>query len=284
MTLISEQAVVDTSARIGSNVKIGPFCVVGPDVEIGDDCELISHVTIDGTTRIGRRNIFYQNVVIGVAPQDLKYRGGATVTVIGDDNVIREHVTVHRGTELGGGKTVIGNNNLFMVGCHIAHDCIVENNIVMANQAMLAGHVKIENYAVVMALVGIHHFVTVGQYSYIGGMTPVRRDVPPYMKFSGDPNEVRGVNEEGLKRHNFSDELIGRLKQMYRKLFRESNSISERLEELESTQDMNEHIKYLCDFMRNSCKGRFGRYLELSRQDSVEDRKNRTPLEIRTKK
>ena len=283
MSNISKLAQVDPSVEIGANVVIGPFCVLGANVKIGDDCELISHVSIEDNTRIGSNNIFYQNVVIGAAPQDLKYDGGPTETIIGSSNVFRENCTIHRGTELGLGKTVIGNDCLFMVGVHIAHDCIIEDRILMANQTMLAGHVKIEESAVIMALIGIHHFVTVGKFSYIGGMTPVRRDVPPFMKFSGDPNAVRGVNEEGLKRRQFSDEEISQLKRAYRKLFREGNSIAEQLDQLERQDDLSEHVQYLCHFMRQSMMDRFGRYQEMARRDNLEQRQFRKPAELREK-
>ncbi|MCK4629070.1 MAG: acyl-ACP--UDP-N-acetylglucosamine O-acyltransferase, partial [Sedimentisphaerales bacterium] len=226
MSEISNLAVIDPSAQIGSGVTIGPFCVVGPDVVIEDGCQLINNVTVQGITRIGRDNVFYSNVVIGAAPQDLKYNGAPTETIIGKGNVFRENTTVHRGTEKGGGRTVIGSGCLFMVAAHIAHDCILENKIILANQTLLAGHVQIEEGSVVSALVGLHHFVRVGKYSYVGGLTPVHRDIPPFVKFSGDPNEVRGVNEEGLKRNGFSPEDVARIKQGYRQIFRRGNNIA----------------------------------------------------------
>ena len=281
MSEISPLAFIHPHAQIGTEVRIGPFCVIGPDVTIGDCCELMNHVTIDGLTSVGPHNVFYQNVVIGAAPQDLKYLGQKTQTIIGADNVFRENCTVHRGTELGGGKTVIGSANLFMIGCHVAHDCLLEDKIILGNLSLLAGHVKIEEGAVISALIGIHHFVTVGKYSYIGGMTPVRRDVPPFMKFSGDPNEVRGVNKEGLNRHNFSPDDINELKQAFRRLFRKGSSISEQLNQLQAQPDLNGHVNYLCRFMRNSCRGRFGRFLELDRKDTLQDRFHRLPAELR---
>jgi UDP-N-acetylglucosamine acyltransferase len=283
MSDISKLAVIHADAKIGADVRIAPFCVIGPDVSIGDRCELMNNVTIDGCTVIGSHNIFYQNAVIGVASQDLKYKGQKTKTIIGNKNVFRENCTVHRGTELGGGKTVIGNHNLLMIACHIAHDCTLENKIILSNLTQLAGHVKIEEGAVVLAMIGIHHFVTVGRYSYIGAMTPVHRDVPPFMKFSGEPNEVRGVNEEGLKRNNFSADDIDELKKAYRKLFREGRSISEQIDKLQTQGEMNGHVRYLCQFIRNSCSGRFGRHQENARQDNPDDRLNRIPVEIRKK-
>jgi len=284
MSEISKLAVVDPSARIGAKVRIGPFCVIGPDVVLGDGCELFSNVVIEGHTRIGERNVFYQNVVVGVTPQDLKYEGAPTETIIGDDNVFRENCSVHRGTELGGGRTIIGSHNLFMVGVHIAHDCELEDRILIGNQTQLAGHVLIEEGAVVSALIGLHNFVSVGKYSYVAGLTPVRRDVPPFMKFSGDPNEVRGVNEEGLKRNGFGREDILEIKRAYRKLYRKDcNSIVASIEDLQGRDGLNVNVRYLCRFLQQSCGSRFGRYRETQRQDANEDRMRCDPFEVRAK-
>jgi UDP-N-acetylglucosamine acyltransferase len=281
MAEISPWAAVDPKAQIGADVRIGPFCVVGPDVIIGPGSHLMNNVTVQGITRIGANNVFYPNVVVGVAPQDLKYRGAPTETLIGATNVFRECCTVHRGTELGGGRTVVGSHNLFMVGVHIAHDCFLADKIILGNQTQLAGHVRVEEGAVVSALVGLHHFVTVGKYSYIGGLTPVRRDVPPFVKFDGDPNEVRAVNEEGLKRNGFSAQEIDQIKQAFRQLYRQGGDILSNLERLEATGGLNGHVQYLCGFLRASCAGRFGRYQELARRDNREDRRRRDPLEVR---
>jgi UDP-N-acetylglucosamine acyltransferase len=283
MTEISSMSIVDPHAGIGAGVKIGPFCCVGPDVVIEDGCELIDHVSIHGATRIGPNNVFYPNTVIGAAPQDLKYEGSPTQTIIGSHNVFREFCTVHRGTELGGGRTVIGSHNLFMVGSHIAHDCILEDRILLANQVQLAGHVRIETAAVVSALVGVHHFVRIGRFSYVGGMTPVRRDVPPFMKFSGDPNEVRGVNDEGLKRNGFSPEDIAAVNQAYRTLFRKVKNISIGIRDLQSQPGLNPHVAYLAEFIRQSMESRFGRYQENVRQDNPHRHQRRDPAEVREK-
>lgn len=267
MPQISELAHVDPAAHIDDDVRIGPFCYIGPHVEIGAGCELMNNVTLRGHTRVGRQNVFYPNVVVGVAPQDLKYQGGPTETIVGDRNVFREHVTVHRGTELGGGRTKIGSDGLFMVATHIAHDCVVGDRVLLGNQTQLAGHVVVEDGAVVSALVGLHHFVTVGRYSYVAGLTPVRRDVPPFMKFAGDPNAVRAVNEEGLKRNGFSGADIESLKHAYRQLFRRGAVTSAVLNELEQQDGLNGHVKYLCEFLRQSMSSRFFRYRETLRRD-----------------
>ncbi len=272
MTEISKLAEVSASAGIGENVTIGPFCVVGPDVVIGDGCHLMNNVTVIGNTEIGRWNTFYPNVVVGVHPQDLKYQNTPTKTILGDDNILRENVTIHRGTELGLGRTVLGTGNLLMVGVHIAHDCVLGDANILANQVQLAGHVSIESHTVISALVGLHHFVRVGRYSYIGGLTPVRRDVPPYLKFGGDPNAVRAVNEEGLKRNAFTPEQIAALKQTFKELYRKGTSLEAAVKAVLARENLEEHVQYLCDFIHKSCQGRFGRYEENFRRDRFEDR------------
>ncbi len=282
MSEISKLAVIHPSARIGEEVKIGPFCVIDEDTEIGDGCILHNNVTIGSHTRIGKKNVFYQNVVIGVAPQDLKYRGAPTRTVVGDHNVFRECVTVHRGTENGGGETVIGNNGLYMVACHIAHDCHLGNRIILGNQSQLAGHVSIEDGVVISGLIGIHHFVTVGRYSYIAGMTPVRRDVPPYVKFAGDPNEVRGINDEGLKRNDLTSEDIESLWLAFRQLYRgESRNISQIVDEMLDTGVLNPHVRYMCEFLQRSLQNRYGRFKELVRTDGNVPKAGRQAFEVR---
>lgn len=284
MTEISKLAEVAPSAQLGKNVSIGPFCVIGPDVKIGDDCQLMNNVTIQGITEIGAGNVIYPNVVIGVAPQDLKYNNGPTRTLIGDNNVFRENSSIHRGTELGNTDTVIGSRNLIMVGVHVGHDCILGDRIIIANQVQLAGHVKIENNANISALVGIHHFVRVGRFSYVGGLTPVRRDVPPYLKFDGDPNAVRGVNEEGLKRNGFTPEQITGLKLAFRELYHKGTSIVSSVEKILARGNLDEHVQYLCDFIHKSCQGRYGRYEENFRRDRKHTRLDRQPAEVREHK
>ena len=258
MTEISKLAVVNSSAQIGTDVRIGPFCVIGPDVQIGDGCALLHNVTIDGHTRIGEGNVFYQNVVVGAPPQDLKYDGAPTETIVGSHNVFRENVTVHRGTELGLGKTVIGDNNLLMVAAHVAHDCILEDKILLGNETLLAGHVKIEEGAVVSALVGIHHFVTIGQYSYVGGLTPVRRDVPPFVKASGssgDRAKLYGLNSVGLKRHGFSQETLLNLERAYRIVFRIGLTMREAVERVKAEVEQHPEVAKFIEFLQTSERG-----------------------------
>ena len=281
MSEISKLASIDPAAQIGAQVSIGPFCYLGPDVTIGPGCELMNNVSVMGRTTIGAGNVFYPNAVIGSTPQDLKYQGGPTETIIGDRNVFRENITVHRGTELGGGRTVIGSDNLFMVACHVAHDCSLDDHIILGNESLLAGHVRIETGVIIEALAGAHQFVTLGKYSYIGAMTPVHRDVPPFCKFSGNPNAVRGANEEGLRRNGFSDEDIGDLKQAVRQLFRRTGGacLTDNLDRLELQESLNEHVSYLCRFVRAGAESRFGRRQESSRTDKRSDRRH-NPAEV----
>jgi UDP-N-acetylglucosamine acyltransferase len=288
MSNISELSSISPEATIGNDVTIGPFCVIGPDVTLGEGCELFNHVTITGNTTIGCNNVFYPNCVIGIAPQDLKYKGTPTETFIGNNNVFRENVTVHRGTEIAGGITKIGNNNLLMVGCHIAHDCTLGNYILLGNLTCLAGHVIIEDYAVVSAMVGVHHFVSIGKFSYIGGMTPVRRDVPPFMKVSGDPQEVICVNAEGLRRNGFEPYEISGLKEAHRALYRSKGetlllTMQQRLHQLKINNDICQHVAHLCRFVSLSCASQFSRGQEAARQDKNEDRIRKDSFEIRSK-
>lgn len=284
MAQIHPLASIDPAARLGRNVSVGPFCHVGPDVEIGDDCVLHAHVTVLGPTRIGPRNTFYSQCVIGSAPQDLKYRGGPTRVEIGSDNIFRELVTVHRGTEVdrrSGGVTRIGDHNLLMVGVHVAHDVEMRSNIILANQVQLAGHVLIEDCVNVGGASCMHHFVTVGRYAFVGGMTRVTHDVPPYMKAQGDNAAIRAVNSEGLKRWRFSPESIAAIKRAFRLLYARRGEHSalrmvEALDEIEAGALMQDaHVQYLVRFLRIKMQiGVFGRAREHFRNDSHADREH----------
>jgi UDP-N-acetylglucosamine acyltransferase len=215
---ISPQAVVDETAEIDESVEIGPFCVVGPHVKIGPGCKLLNNVTILGHTTIGRDNIFFPNAVIGAAPQDLKYRGAPTLLEIGDGNVFREAVTVHVGTEKGGGVTRVGSSNLLMINCHLGHDVQLGSRCVISNNVMIAGHVVIGNNVSMMGLVGIHHFVTIGDFAYLGGAARIHHDVPPFVKVDGE-DKIRALNTVGLKRAGFADDDIQALRDAVRKLW-----------------------------------------------------------------
>src|SRR5688572_29115548 len=215
---ISEKAVVDKNAEIADDVEIGPFCVIGPDVKIGPGCRLLNNVTILGDTTIGRDNVFFPNTVIGGAPQDKKYKGARTKLTIGNGNVFREAVTVHLGTEKGGGLTTVGDNNLLMVNAHIGHDVRLGGNCVLANNVMIAGHVLIGDHVAMMGGAAVHHFCIIGEFAYVGAYSRVHHDVPPYCKIDG-ADLVRGLNTVGLRRSGYSESDIKGLDFIYRRLF-----------------------------------------------------------------
>jgi UDP-N-acetylglucosamine acyltransferase len=221
--MIHKTAIIDSKAKISSNVDVGPYVVIGPDVEIDIDVIIQSHVTITGLTKIGKKNIFYPNSSIGSDPQDLKYKGEKTRLIIGDGNTIREHVTINTGTIQGGGITKVGNNNLIMIGAHIAHDCNVGNNIVMANNSAIAGHAVIEDFVVIGAKCGIQQFVRIGKLAMIGGMTGVSRDVIPYSVSIGNRNFLNGINIIGLRRIKTENKDIITLTEAYKEIFKTKN-------------------------------------------------------------
>lgn len=273
MRNIGPNCYIDPKSKIAEDVIIGPNCYIGPDVVIDSGCKLHNNVTIIGPTKIGKNNQFYPNAVIGADPQDLKYKGSQTELIIGDNNIFRESVTIHRGTELGDKKTEIGNNNLFMAGVHIAHDCIIEDHVILANNVLVAGHVHIERGAVVGGGAGIHHFVTIGRHAMIGGLTRVISDVPPFMLFGGTPPKVRGINTRGLRRSGYTEEDINALRRVYRILFKEKKGqMALIIKQLEEDNEANTpSIKYLLEFLKRRGKAKFGRFREGFRTDTIED-------------
>jgi UDP-N-acetylglucosamine acyltransferase len=268
---ISPQAVVDKNAEIAEDVEIGPFCVIGPDVKIGPGCRLLYNITILGDTTIGRDYVFFPNSVIGGAPQDKKYKGARTKLTIGNGNVFREAVTVHLGTEKGGGLTTIGDNNLLMVNAHIGHDAHLGGNCVLANNVMIAGHVVIGDHVAMMGGVAVHHFATIGEFAYIGAYSRVHHDVPPYCKVDG-ADLVRGLNTVGLRRAGFSEEDIKGVDFTYRKLFiGRKRPFAVAMAELEAMNgELSEHARYLVAFIRRRNLDRNGRYLESLRAKGAE--------------
>ncbi len=276
--MIHPTACVDPRAELGSDVRVGPYSYVGPGVVLGDGCVLHQHVSIAGPTVCGRGNRFHPGAVIGEDPQDIKYRGECTRLEIGDDNIFREQVTVHRGTEVGGGVTRIGSHNCFLVGVHVAHDAVVGSDCILSNYVQLAGHVHVEDRVTIGGVVGIHHFTTIGTLAYVGGLTRIVTDVPPYMKVEGNPSRVRGFNETGMRRWGFTDPQIRSLREAYRRLFSPraedaDRSQLQRLTELQNGPDLNGEVRYLCEFMRRSThEGVYGRQLETLRRDSDADR------------
>lgn len=241
---------------------MGPFCVIGPDVSIGSGCRLLNNVTITGHTRIGRGNVFHPNAVIGGVPQDRKYKGALTHLEIGDGNTIREAVTIHLGTEKGGGITRIGNNNLLMVNVHLGHDVQMGSNCTLANNVMLAGHVLIEDCVSMMGGAGIHHFVTIGQFAYLSGYSRIHHDVPPFCKVDG-ADMIRGLNAVGLRRAGFAELDIEALEDTVRELFYREKPLALAMAEYDTSNGaMNPHVKRLIEFLRRRDAGRHGRYQE----------------------
>jgi len=221
--MINNSSIINKKAKIGNNVKIGPFCYIGPNVEIDDNVELISNVHIEGKTKIGKNTKIFPFASLGTAPQDLKYKGENTTLEIGDNNTIREYVTVNPGTVGGGGKTVIGNNCLFMISSHVAHDCLIGNNVVIANNVPLGGHVTIEDSVVIGGNSAVQQFTRIGRLAMIGGMTGVLKDVIPFGLSFGNRNYLKGLNLIGLRRNKYENKIIIELDEAYKKIFASSN-------------------------------------------------------------
>ena len=251
---VHPSAVIAPGARIPASCTIGPFCTVGPEVELGEDCTLISHVVLDGRTRIGARNMIYPFTSIGIPPQDLKYKGEPTQTVLGDDNTIRENVTISRGTVGGGGLTQLGSNCLLMTCAHIGHDSHVGSHCILANAATLAGHVTIEDYATIGAFCPVHQNCKVGKYAFIGGGTIVTQDVLPYSKTSSRrENKAFGVNSMGLERRGFSPERIRAVQKAFRLLLVSKLNTTQALERMRALEG--EDVALLVQFIESSHRG-----------------------------
>lgn len=231
--MIDPRAIIDPSARLGENVAIGPWSIIGADVEIGDDCWIAPHVVVKGPTRIGRRNRIYQFASVGEDTPAVAYQGEPTTLEIGDDNIIREGVTIHRGMAQDIGRTVIGNNGLFMAYVHIGHDCIVGDHVIMANNASISGHVQVGDHANFGGYCGVPQFRRIGAYSHISGMSLVLKDVPAYMTVMGNPACAIGLNVEGMRRRGYSKELMGMIKDAHRIVYREGRTIGDACAALE---------------------------------------------------
>ncbi|WP_142847012.1 acyl-ACP--UDP-N-acetylglucosamine O-acyltransferase [Telmatospirillum sp. J64-1] len=250
MPIIHPTAIVEDGAKIADSVQIGPFCRVGPNVELGEGVVLESHVVIAGHTSIGDQTRVFPFASLGHQPQDLKYKGEPTRLVIGRNNVIREQVTMNPGTVGGGGLTEVGDNGLFMVGAHIAHDCRVGNNVVMANNATLGGHVSVGDYAFLGGLSAVHQFVRIGKQAMIGGMTGVEADVIPFGLVMGNRASLSGLNLVGLKRRGFSRDDIHALRNAYRMLFAQEGTFLERLADVAEMFGGNATVMEVVDFIR----------------------------------
>ncbi|RFA34853.1 acyl-ACP--UDP-N-acetylglucosamine O-acyltransferase [Alkalilimnicola ehrlichii] len=253
--MIDPRAVIDPKAKLGANVSVGPFSVIGADVEIGDDTWIGPHAVVQGPTRIGRENRIYQFASIGEAPQDKKYQGEPTVLEVGDRNLFREGVTVHRGTVQGGGVTRIGNDNWIMAYCHIAHDCIVGNNTTFSNSASLAGHVIVGDHAILGGFSLVHQFCRIGAYSFSGFGSAINRDVPPYVMVSGQMAAPHGINSEGLRRHGKSAEVIRALKRAYKTLYKSGLRLEQAKSSLRDMAGDTEEVSLLVEFLEQSERG-----------------------------
>jgi len=250
MPNIHSTAVVEDGAEIGGNVTVGPFCTVGGSVTLDDGVVLVSHVTVAGRTRVGANTKIYPFSSIGYEPQDLKYHGEESRLEIGANNVVREHVTMNPGTEGGGMVTTIGNNCLFMVGAHVAHDCTVHDHAILVNNATLAGHVEIGEWAIVGGLSAVHQFVRIGKHAMVGGMSGVEHDVIPYGSVMGNRARLSGLNIVGLKRRDFSRDQIHELRKAYRLIFAEEGTLNERLEDVAEDFSTNEPVMEIVNFVR----------------------------------
>ncbi len=251
--MIDKTAIINSKAKISSSAKIGPYSVIGPNVEIGDDVLIHSHVNISGNTKIGKGNQIFPFAVIGSDPQDLKYNGEETKIVIGDNNKIREYVTIHPGTSGGGGITKIGDNCLFMISSHIAHDCDVRNNVIIANNVPLGGHVVIEDNVVIGGNSAVQQFTRIGQMAMIGGMTGVLHDVIPYGLSIGNRNYLQGLNLIGLRRANYENKDILGLSEAYKEIFATKN-LTENLSKLNGTFKENPLVKKVIEFINKDKK------------------------------
>ncbi len=252
---IHPSSLVEAGAVIGAGVHIGPFCCVGANVEIGEGTVLKSHVVVNGHTRIGRDNQIYQFASVGEANQDKKYHGESTRTEIGDRNVIRESVTIHRGTVQDTGVTRIGNDNLLMINAHIAHDCVVGNSCIFANNATLAGHVEVGDFAIVGGMSAIHQFCRIGPHVMLGGGSIVVQDVPPFVMAQGNHASPFGVNIEGLKRRGFEKPVLHAIRNAYKLVFRSGKTMDEVRPELAVLAEAHPEVQIFVAFLANSTRG-----------------------------
>ncbi|RIA56436.1 acyl-ACP--UDP-N-acetylglucosamine O-acyltransferase [Dichotomicrobium thermohalophilum] len=262
--VIHPSAVVEPGAVLEEGVRVGAFCVVGPKVRLGRNVQLQSHVVVEGHTTIGEGTTVSPFAALGTPPQDLKYRGEDSRLEIGSNNVIREHVTMNPGTESGRMLTRVGNGNLFMVGAHVAHDCMVGDNVIFANNATLAGHCTVEDNAILGGLCAVHQHVRIGAHAFIGGMSGVENDIIPFGMALGNRAGLAGLNVVGLKRRGFSREQIHRLRQAYRIMFADEGTLSERLDAVEAEFGEDPHVQQIVSFARTES----GRALCMPRQNA----------------
>ncbi len=253
--MIHETAIINSGAEIDSNVDIGAYSIIGENVFIGSGTIIGPHVVIDPFVTIGQNCRIFQYAAIGAPPQSLKFEGEKTYVKIGNGTIIREFVTIHRGTGFGGGITEVGEENFLMAYTHIAHDCRVGRKVVMANNATLAGHITIGDHATIGGLVAVHQFVKIGDYAFVGGKSAVVKDVPPYVIAAGDRAELHGLNSVGLKRHGFSPTTLSLLKKTYRIIFRIGLTLNEAIERVRAEVEQVPEVVKFIDFIRSSQRG-----------------------------
>lgn len=251
--MIDPLAFVDPQAIIGNNVTIGPWSYIGADVTIGDNCIIESHVVIKGPSTIGANNHFFQFSSIGEQCQDKKYAGELTYLIMGDNNIVREGVTIHRGTVQDHGITRIGNDNLFMANAHVAHDCVVGNHCILANSVNLAGHVEVDDYAILGGMTGVHQFVKIGAHVFVGATSYVNQDVPPFVICQGQPCVPRGINSEGLKRRGFEKSSILAIRRGFKTLYKQKLPLEQAVAQLADSPD--EQVQRFAQFIESSTRG-----------------------------
>jgi len=254
-TNIHPTAIVDDSTILGEGVSIGPYSVVGPGVEIGDGCEIASHVVLSGPTRLGRNNRVYQFATVGQDTPDKKYRGEDTTLVIGDDNVIREGVTIHRGTVQDRGETTIGNDNLIMAYAHIGHDSVIGNHTILVNNVALAGHVIVRDWAILSGFSLVHQHCTIGEHAFTGMGAAIGKDVPAYVMVAGNPAEAKTINAEGLRRRGFSRDDIALINKAYKIVYRRGLTLQEALDALVELREQSEVVQPWIDSLKSSARG-----------------------------
>ncbi|HXG53425.1 MAG TPA: acyl-ACP--UDP-N-acetylglucosamine O-acyltransferase [candidate division Zixibacteria bacterium] len=255
MARIHQTAIVDPRAELDPDVEIGAYSIIGPDVKIGRGTKVKPHVVIEGRTTIGEGNVIFPYATVGLAPQDLKYKGEPSELIIGNYNTLREFVSVNPGTAAGGMVTRVGDHNLLMMYCHIAHDCLLGNHNIVANGATLGGHVVIEDYVIVGGLVGIHQFSRIGTGAIVGAGSMVSKDVPPYCNATGDRARLHGLNIEGLRRRRFTREQIDALKKAYRIIFKSKLKTKDALERVRREVPQTPEIETLVRFIASSQRG-----------------------------
>ncbi len=254
MTKIHSTAVIDSGAIIGEGCEIGPYAIIGKQVKIGKNTKIGAHTVIEGNTEVGENNDISHLVTIGTPPQDIGYSGEDTRVVIGDNNIIREYATIHRATTKQDRVTVVGNNNYLMSYIHIAHDCVLGNNIIMANGATLGGHTTVGDYANMSAFIASHQFVRIGAYTMISGLVGIPRDIPPYMMASGSRASLYGLNLVGLRRNGFKREAITGLRKAYRIIWRESTTLNEGIKRVKEEIAPFPELDFLLDFISSGSK------------------------------